>query len=410
MSNTVFDFAPLLRPDLPPAAVKFAGFPPFNFVGGHTDAATTPVDALIVAATSVLQREGATLATYGLNSGPLGYIGLRQFLSEKLHRQAGITCSTDEILITSGSNHALDLINQVLVAPGDTILMEQATYGGAISRFTRHGAKLVGVPLDKEGLRPDALEAAICELDTKGIRPKYLYTIPTVQNPTGAIMGPRRRADILAIASNHCIPVVEDECYSDLLWTPERPQAMKAMTTSGNVIFVGSFSKSIAPALRVGYVVADWSILSRMVGCKTDGGTGALEQMVLAEFCAQHFDTHVATLNKALKRKLDVLVEALGEQFGTAAEFVAPKGGIFLWVKLPDAVDTQKLAHAALKAGIAFNPGPEWTIDKQWGRPRLRICFANPTEEALRKGVAALAKVCHQEMGVPERMANVALG
>jgi 2-aminoadipate transaminase len=410
MSHTAFDFAPFLLPNLPPAAVKYAGFPPFNFVGGHNDAATTPVEGLVAAATSVLRREGATLATYGLNSGPLGYIGLRRFLSKKLRGQAGISCSTDEILITSGSNHALDLINQVLVASGDTILMEQATYGGAISRFTRHGAKLVGVPLDQEGLRPDALEAAISELAGKGIRPKYIYTIPTVQNPTGAIMGTQRRADVLAIATTHGIPIVEDECYSDLLWTPERPAAMKAMTTSCNVIFVGSFSKSIAPALRVGYVVADWPILSRMVACKTDGGTGALEQMVLAEFCEKHFDTHVATLNKALKRKLDVLVEALGEQFGTAAEFDVPMGGIFLWVKLPDVVDTQRLAQAALKVGVAFNPGPEWTIDKQWGRPRLRICFANPTEEALRKGVAALAGVCHKEMGVPERMANVAMG
>ena len=409
MSSTAFDFAPLLRPNLPPAAVRYSGFPPFNFVGGHNDAATTPVDALIAATASVLTREGATLATYGLNSGPLGYIGLRQFLSKKLHRQAGITCRTDEILITSGSNQGLDLINQVLVAPGDTILMEEASYGGAISRFTRHGANLAGVALDKEGLLPDALEAAICNLKAKGVRPKYIYTIPTVQNPTGAIMGPQRRADILAIAANHAIPIVEDECYSDLLWTPERPKAMKAMTALGNVIFVGSFSKSIAPALRVGYVVADWSILSRMLACKTDGGTGALEQMVLAEFCEKHFDAHVGTLNKVLKRKLDVLVEALGEHFGTAAEFEVPRGGIFLWVKLPDGVDTQKLAQAALKAGIAFNPGPEWAIDKQWGRPRLRICFANPTETALRNGIAALAEVCHREMGVPERIGNVAL-
>jgi 2-aminoadipate transaminase len=409
MSSTAFDFAPFLRPNLPPAAARYSGFPPFNFVGGHNDAATTPIDGLIAATASVLMREGATLATYGLNSGPLGYIGLRQFLCKKLHRQAGITCGTDEILITSGSNQGLDLINQVLVAPGDTILMEEASYGGAISRFTRAGATLAGVALDQEGLRPDALDVAISNLKANGVRPKYIYTIPTVQNPTGAIMGPQRRAEILAIAANHAIPIVEDECYSDLLWTLERPKAMKAMTALGNVIFVGSFSKSIAPALRVGYVVADWSILSRMLACKTDGGTGALEQMVLAEFCEKHFDAHVGALNKVLKRKLDVLVEALGEHFGTAAEFEVPKGGIFLWVKLPDCVDTQKLAQAALKAGIAFNPGPEWAIDKQWGRPRLRICFANPTEMALRKGVAALAEVCHREMGIPARIGNVAL-
>ena len=410
MTAATFDFTPLLRPGLPPAAVKFGGFPLYNFVGGHNDAATTPVDGLIAAATAVLKREGATLATYGLSSGPLGYIGLRQFLAKKLKKQADIDCTADEILITSGSNQGLDLINQTLVAPGDTIIMEQASYGGAISRFMRHGAKLVGVPLDKEGLRPDALEAAIKDLAAKGIKPKYIYTIPTVQNPTGAIMSAERRAAILDVATRHGVPIVEDECYSDLLWNPERPRAMKAMSKTGNVIFVGSFSKSIAPALRVGYVVADWPILSRIVGNKADAGSGALEQMVLAEFCEKHFDSHVSALNKALERKAKVLVEALGEQFGTAAEFEVPKGGIFLWIKRPDQVDTLKLAQAALKAGIAFNPGPEWATDKEWGKSRLRICFANPTEDVLRKGVAALAQVCHTEMGVPARIANVSRG
>jgi 2-aminoadipate transaminase len=266
------------------------------------------------------------------------------------------------------------------------------------------------VPLDEEGLRPDGLETAIKDLAAKGIKPKYIYTIPTVQNPTGAIMGPERRAAILDIATRYGVPIVEDECYSDLLWNPERPRAMKSMSKTGNVIFVGSFSKSIAPALRVGYVVADWPILSRIVGNKADAGSGALEQMVLAEFCEKHFDAHVAALNKALERKAKVLVEALGEQFGTAAEFEVPRGGIFLWIKLPDQVDTLKLAQAALKAGIAFNPGPEWATDKEWAKSRLRICFANPTEDVLRKGVAALAQVCHKEMGVPERIANVSRG
>jgi DNA-binding transcriptional MocR family regulator len=255
--------------------------------------------------------------------------------------------------------------------------MEQATYGGAISRFTRHGAKLVGVPLDQEGLRPDALESAITELAAKGIRPKYIYTIPTVQNPTGAIMGTQRRADVLAIAATHGIPIVEDECYSGLLWTPERPAAMKAMTTSGNVIFVGSFSKSIAPALRVGYVVADWPILSRMVACKTDGGTGALEQMVLAEFCEKHFDTHVATLNKALKRKLDVLVEALGEQFGTAAEFDVPRGR-----HLPVGQAARRRGHAKAGAGGAC------------GRRRLQSRARMDDRQAV--GAAALAHLLRQ--------------
>ncbi len=130
------------------------------------------------------------------------------------------------------------------------------------------------------------------------------------------------------------------------------------------MIFVGSFSKSIAPSLRVGYIVAKWEILARILGLKQDAGSGALKQMVLAEFCTKHFATHVPKLNKALSHKLQVLREALAEQFGTAAEFGDPPGGIYLWIKLPDSVDTQKLFQAAQAAGVALNPGPEWSTDK----------------------------------------------
>src|SRR5438477_8701482 len=165
------------------------------------------------------------------------------------------------------------------------------------------------------------------------------------------------------------------------------------MGRNRGVIHIGSFSKSIAPALRVGYVVAPWDILSRMLALKTDAGSGALEQMVLAEFCACHFNKHVPELTRALRAKLDTLMDALAEHFGTAAEFDEPKGGIFLWVKLPDAVDTQKLFQPALAAGVAINPGPEWSTDKAYGKSRVRLCFASPTHDAIRQGIATLAEV-----------------
>jgi 2-aminoadipate transaminase len=180
------------------------------------------------------------------------------------------------------------------------------------------------------------------------------------------------------------------------------------MSESANVIHVGSFSKSIAPALRVGFIVAPWAIMSRMLALKTDAGSGALEQMVVAEYCAPHFATHVPALRKGLRRKAETLMETLNEQFGTAAEFEDPKGGIFLWVKLPDNVDTMKLYQAALKQGVAINPGNEWSTDKQHSDSRLRICFASPTHEQIREGVAVLAEVCRREFGVPTRSANVA--
>ena len=184
------------------------------------------------------------------------------------------------------------------------------------------------------------------------------------------------------------MPVFEDDCYADLVWTGERPPALYAMSQAGNVIHIGSFSKSIAPALRVGFIVAPWPILSRMLALKTDAGSGALEQMVLAEYCAAHFDTHLPVLRRGLRAKLDTLMESLNEQFGTAAEFDEPKGGIFLWVKLPDQVDTMKLYQAALADGVAINPGPNWSADKAHSRSRMRLCFASPSHDDIRDGVA----------------------
>jgi 2-aminoadipate transaminase len=173
------------------------------------------------------------------------------------------------------------------------------------------------------------------------------------------------------------------------------------------VIHIGSFSKSIAPALRVGFLVAPWPILSRMLPLKTDAGSGSVEQMMLAEYCVPHFATHLPALRKALRAKVETLMEALNEQFGTAAEFEDPKGGIFLWVKLPDNVDTMKLYQAALKEGVAINPGNEWSTDKAHSASRLRICFASPTHAQIREGVAILAEVCRREFGVPARSGNV---
>jgi 2-aminoadipate transaminase len=407
MKQETFDFAPLLPAGLPPAAARWTGLAKYNFTGGNNDSDELPLDGLIAAANSVLTREGRTLATYGLSSGPQGYRPLREFLTAKLKRDAGISCTADDILIVSGSLQAIDLVNGALLTRGDTVIFEKDSYQGSLNRLTRLGVNVVGIPLDHEGMRMDALATALADLKARGITPKYIYTIPTVQNPTATIMGEQRRTELLRLAGEYSVPVFEDDCYADLVWDGKRPPALYAMSQSANVIHVGSFSKSIAPALRVGFIVAPWAIMSRMLALKTDAGSGALEQMVLAEYCAPHFTTHVPALRKGLRRKVETLMETLNEQFGTAAEFEDPKGGIFLWVKLPDNVDTMKLYQAALKEGVAINPGNEWSTDKAHSGSRLRICFASPTHQQIREGVAILAEVCRREFGVPTRSANV---
>jgi 2-aminoadipate transaminase len=266
---------------------------------------------------------------------------------------------------------------------------------------------VIGIPLDSGGMRMDMLEAALARLKTQSVRPKYIYTIPTVQNPTATVLDEGRRAAMLKLAEQYGVPVFEDDCYSDLIWSGQRPPALYAMSKAANVIHIGSFSKSVAPALRVGFIVAPWSIMSRMLALKTDAGSGALEQMVLAEYCAAHFSEHVPALRRGLRKKLETLMESLAEQFGTAAEFEEPKGGIFLWVKLPDKVDTLKLYQAALAAGVSINPGPEWSTDKAHSISRIRLCFASPSHDEIRQGIAVLAEVCRKEFGVPTRSANI---
>jgi 2-aminoadipate transaminase len=407
---TSFDYAPLLPDSLPPPAARWTGRPKYNFIGGNNDADELPLDGLIAAADAILRREGRTLSTYGLNSGPQGYLPLREFLVRKLKADAGIECVAGDILITSGSLQALDLVNGVLLERGDTVVIERDCYEGTINRYTRVGVTPVGIPLDRDGMRMDLLSNALDELRRKGVRPKFIYTIPTVQNPTGTILPLQRREEMLRLSNAHGVPIFEDDCYCDLIWSGERPPALYAMSRNGGVIHIGSFSKSIAPALRVGYIVAPWEMLSRMLAIKTDAGSGALEQMVLAEYCTPHFDGHVPVLRKGLRAKLETMMESLNEHFGTAAEFDDPKGGIFLWVKLPDSVDTMKLAQNALKAEVAINPGPQWSVDPAHSKSRMRLCFASPTHEEIREGVARLAEVCSREFGVPVRSGNVARG
>src|ERR1700674_595809 len=201
MSSAPFDFAPLLPAGLPVPAAKWTGLAKYSFVGGNNPPDQVPVEGLIDGASAVLRREGRTLATYGLASGPPGYRPLREFTMTKLERAAGINCVADDILIVSGSLQALDLVNATLLARGDTVIIERDTYQGALNRLTRLGVNVAGIPLDHEGMRMDALAAALADLKRRGITPKYIYTIPTVQNPTGTIMPEARRAELLKLAA-----------------------------------------------------------------------------------------------------------------------------------------------------------------------------------------------------------------
>jgi 2-aminoadipate transaminase len=288
------------------------------------------------------------------------------------------------------------------------VLCEEFCYQGAMRRFRSLGAKLEAMKLDEDGIVIDALAAQLAALKAKGITPKFIYTIPTIQNPTASILPLDRRHALLKLAREYNVAIFEDECYADLLWEGvEAPPALYALDP-GCVIHLGSFSKSLAPALRLGYIVAEWEIMRRLLPLKGDSGTGALDQMVVAEYFSQSFDPHVGGLTQTLHDKLDTMVEAVEREFGTAVEKMwKPKGGIFLWLRLPDRVDVTKLVAPAAKAGIAFNPGPEWSCNPGETKSHLRLCFALPSKDEIRSGVAAFARVCFEETGIPEQSANI---
>src|SRR5580704_1532656 len=393
--------------DLPPAAPRWSGFPKYNFIGGHNDPTRIPATALADAAATVLRRNGANLALYN-SDGPQGFRGLREFVVAKVAGRAGITCTPDDVLITSGSGQGLDLVNRLLLEPGDTVLVEEFSYAGAISKLRRLQAKIVPIPLDGDGLRTDALTGILEDLGRGGIVPKFIYTIPTIQNPTGSILTLARRRALLALARKHGVPIFEDECYADLLWNADAPPSLFALDPQ-QVIHVGSFSKTLAPALRLGYAVADWEAMSRLVALKreADSGTGAVEQMVVAEYFAPNFARHVGELTGVLRDKLDTMVDALEKEFGTAVEPWQPDGGIFLWIKLPDAVDVRKRLQPAAAAGIVFNPGPDWACRPEAATSHMRLCFALPSKQDIRDGIAALARVCFEETGIPAQSANI---
>ena len=403
----LIDYSKLYSDGLPDPAAKWAPFPPYYFVGGNNDPEEIPIEGLVEAAASVLRREGSKLAIYNLGMGPQGYPDLRQFVADKSRAQRGIPASIDDIMITTGSGQGLDMISRLLVNPGDTVLCEEFCYQGALNRFRKLGAKIEGMTLDGDGIVIDALAQQLADLKAKGITPKFIYTIPTIQNPTASILPLDRRHALIKLARDYNVAIFEDECYADLLWEGvEAPPALYALDP-GCVIHLGSFSKCLAPALRLGYIIAEWEIMRRLLPLKGDSGTGALDQMIVAEYFSKNFNQHLGHLNGVLHDKLKAMVDAVEREFGASAECWAPKGGIFLWIKLPEGIDTRKLLKPAAEAGIIFNEGPAWAVSPHNSSNHLRLYFAMPSKQVIRDGVAAFAQVCYEQTGIPLRSANV---
>ena len=393
MAGRNIDYSTIFNKTLPSPSGKWQGHPKYNFVGGHSDPDLVPMDGFIESAANVFKGDPKNIAMYNFEGGPQGILSLRNFLVGKLSAERGIHVTAEEVLITSGSGQAIELINEILLDEGDTVIVESFTFSGALSYLKRRGVNFVGVDLDENGIRMDHLEDILADLKTKGIRPKYIYTIPTLQNPTGTVMTMDRRHRLLSLSEEYEVPVFEDECYADLIFEGEYEKAIRALDDSNRVLHIGSFSKSLGPGLRLGYIVASWDVMSRLLSRKTDAGTGVMDQMIVGDYFSNHYDAHIQDMRVDLKRKCNVLSAALREHFGPLVDFEEPRGGMYLWVKLPPGIDSRDLAQTALEEGIAYNPGPDWSADPDSAANYIRLCFALPSETEIWEGIEKLAKV-----------------
>lgn len=398
MTDKLLDYSKLYATGLPSPAGPWEGIYEYNFTTGHGNPDLIPIDDFIESATKTLKRSGRNLAIYYSDGGPLGNLELRQFLVEKLAKHRGVSVSVDEIMITSGSTQGILLINDTFLESGDTIITELFSYAGVLRNAERRKVNVIGIPMDEDGMRMDILASTLADLRTKGVKPKYIYTIPTLQNPTGTVMSMERRKEILRLSIEYQVPIFEDECYADLVFEGEWEHAIRSLDQSNHVLHIGSFSKSLAPGVRLGYVVAPEDVMSQLLPSKIDVGTNMITAMMVADFLQGHYEEHNSALRAGLRRKRDAVVAALGEHFGPSVDFYQPRGGMFIWVRFPEGVDTNVPLAAAKREGVIYNPGKEWSADPQnHGSNYLRICYGLPSESQIWEGIGRMAKVFNQE-------------
>ena len=360
-----------------------------SFAGGLPAPELFPLEGVRRAVEAVLARDGRAALQYGVTEGCLA---LREWVAGHLS-SSGIKTSPDEVLITTGSQQALDLIGKVLLDPGDLVLVENPAYVGALQAFRAYEAEVVGLPADAEGIRIDALRDFLRSAPRK---PKFIYLVPNFQNPTGTSTSGERRREIARVAARAGIPIVEDDPYGQLRYSGEDVPALVAFPEAADWIYLGTSSKILAPGLRVAWmVVADPRLRERLVTAKqaTDLHTSSLTQRIAAAFLSQPgaLDFHLARLRSAYVRRRDAMLAALARHLPSGSEWSRPDGGLFLWVRLPEPIDTVELLAIAARRKIAFVPGaPFWV-----GRPvtnTLRLNFSNASEERIAEGIARLGR------------------
>lgn len=359
-----------------------------SFAGGLPAPELFPVDDVLRATERVLNETGAASLQYSPSEG---FAPLREVFAAE-SRKRGIDCSADDILIMTGSQQPLDLTGKIFLDAGDCVLTESPTYMAAIQAFQSYGARFVSVPTDEEGLVPDELPALI-----EREQPKFLYTIPNFQNPTGVTLTAERRKKLYEIAARYGLIVLEDDPYGALRYAGKSIPPIKALDTEGIVIYQSTISKTIAPGLRVGWVVACKEIRAKMTIAKqaADLHTSSLDQRIVHRYLTDcDSDGHVERIRRSYGERFGIMDARLRETMPPGFTWTHPEGGMFLWVTCPEGVNTNELMREALARKVLFVPGQDFFSDAP-GLRYMRLNFSNASPEQIRAGIGRLADVCH---------------
>jgi 2-aminoadipate transaminase len=371
-----------------------------SFAGGLPAPDVFPIEQFKEAANVVLTEMGDRALQYGTTEG---YQPLREMIARNAGKY-GIQITADNVLITTGSQQALDLLGKIFINRGDRILVESPTYLGAIQAWNAYGVKYVTIPFDENGMRTDMLEARL----RTGI--KFIYVLPNFQNPTGVTLSRERRKQLVEMADNYGVPIVEDDPYGQLRYEgdhlppvvvlDDEMRAKEVPIYSGNVIYTSTFSKILAPGLRLAWVVAPVEVIKKLVQAKQgcDLHTSTLTQYLAYQVAnTPWMKSHIHMIRKVYGERRDVMIKALEENMPDGVQWTEPKGGLFLWVTLPEGMDTGKIFKDAVESKVAFVPGAPFH-PQGGGENTMRLNFSNSKPELIQEGIKRLANVIKTNM------------
>ena len=380
-SSAVRDlFAAATRPDM------------ISFSGGMPEIRRVPIDSVIAATTAALRDSGTEALQYGSSEGR---VQIREVVVG-LMGEVGVRVKRDDLVITAGAQQALDLLGKIFIDPGDTIICEGPTYLGALQAFSAYQPNIVCIPMDDDGMRTDLLAEKLAELGPRGA--KFIYTIPNFQNPAGVTLTPARRRELLELAREYDIPVIEDDPYGRLRF--EGGHALPLRALDDEVIYLGTFSKIFAPGLRLGWTIAPRPILAKFLLAKQAAdlcGSAFAQATAERYFADTRWRKTLQTLTSAYAERRDAMIASLEEFFPAEAHWTVPAGGFFVWVEMPSFLDLKSILAEAVERGVTYVPGDAFFPDGR-GRNcmRLGFCYAEPAK--IREGIERLAEVLEDRL------------